>query len=168
VPDAQYPSVGANPPQLIPPQDQLQPGPQFVDVRVQRTGEGIQGGLDRGTTFSEPQVEVSNQSAFTLVPSITAVTPNPVSVGALMTVTGTRLYELGLKSYVFVSDVAVEVVPPGAGDPWATPTATSIQVEVGVSAVTAANPPLTIPGTYNVRVQTNGVLNIVAQSVNFT
>jgi uncharacterized protein DUF4255 len=166
VPDAFYPPVGANPPQPIPPGQQLQPGPQFVDVRVQRTGEGIQGGLDRGTTFSEPQVEVSNQSVFTLVPSVTAVTPNPASVAGLLTVAGTRLFQTGLKSYVFVSDVAIEIVEPGASDPWAPPTATSVQVPL--TAVTAANPPLTIPNPYPVRVQNNGALSVDAPSVNFS
>src|SRR6202012_4127361 len=71
LPDNLYPPAGPNPPQPIPADLQLQPGPQAVDVRVQRYGEGVQGGLDRGTTFSEPQLEISNQSVFMVVPSIT-------------------------------------------------------------------------------------------------
>jgi len=157
VPDALYPPVLPNPPQAIPPADQLQPGPQFVDVRVQRPGEGIQGGLDRGTTFTEPQVEVSNLWAFTLVPSIATVT-NPASVAGMLTVTGTRLFTPGMKSYVFVSDVAIEV--PGI------PPATSVQVPL--TGVTSADPPLTIPNLYPVRVQNNGALSIDAPKVNFT
>jgi hypothetical protein len=166
VPDALYPPVPPNPAQPIPAAVQLQPGPQSVDVRVQRTGEGIQGGLDRGTTFSEPQVEVSNQTVFTLVPAITTVTPNPASVAGLLTVTGTRLFQSGLKSYVLVSDVAIEIVEPQAGDPWVAPTATSVQVPL--TGMTAANPPLTVPNAYPVRMQTNGALSIDAPSVNFT
>jgi|SRR5580704_7408480 hypothetical protein len=157
VPDAFYPPVGANPPVAIPPSDQLQAGSQFVDVRVQRTGEGIQGGLDRGTTFSEPQVEVSNQSVFTLVPAIATVT-NPASVAAPLTITGTRLFHAGLKSYVFVSDVAIEVIGPQS----------STSVQVPLSAVTAVNPPLTIPGTYAVRIENNGAMSVTAPQANFT
>jgi len=157
VPDALYPPVPPNPAQPIPPEDQLQPGPQFVDVRGQRTGEGIQGGLDRGTTFSEPQVEVSNQTVFTLVPGITAVTPNPASVAGTLTVTGTRLFTPGLKSYVFVSDVAIEVL--------GSPPSTSVQVSL--AGVATAKPPLVIPNAFPVRVQNNGALSIDAPSVNF-
>jgi hypothetical protein len=100
------------------------------------------------------------------VPAITTVTPNPASVAGLLTVTGTRLFQSGLKSYVLVSDVAIEIVEPQAGDPWVAPTATSVQVPL--TGMTAANPPLTVPNAYPVRMQTNGALSIDAPSVNFT
>lgn len=165
VPDAFYPPVPPNPPQAIPPDQQLQPGPQLVEVRIQRSGEGIQGGLDRGTTFSEPQVEVSNQYVFVLVPAITAVTPNPANVTGLLTVQGTRLFQLGLKSFVFVSDVAIEVVEPTGTDPWIAPTSTKVQVPL--SPLATAQPPLTLPNSYAVHVQMNGALSVDEPSVGF-
>ena len=165
VPDDFYPPVGANPPQPIPPEDQLQAGAQYVDVRVQHAGGGIAGGLDRGTTFEEPQIEISNQTLFMLVPSITGVS-NPANVLGLLTVTGTRLFKTGFKSSVLVSEVAIAVVPPGPTDPWAAPTPT--QVQVPLTAISSANPPLTLPHAYPVRVQSNGAISIEDPSVNFS
>jgi len=165
VPDDFYPPIAPNPPQPIPPEDQLQAGPQFVDIRIQRSGDGVAGGLDHGTTFSEPQVEISNQTLFMLVPGITGVSPNPANVAGLLTVNGTRLFHAGLKSYVLVADVAIEVVEPGASDPWASPTSTS--VEVPLTAITAANPPLTVPGAYPVRAECNGAISVDEPKVNF-
>jgi hypothetical protein len=164
VPDALYPPIAPNPPQPIPPEDQLQAGPQFVDVRVQRPGDGVAGGLDRGTAFSQPQVEISNQTLFMLVPGITGVTPNPASVAGVLTVNGTRLYHSGLKSYVLVADVAIEVVDPQPDS--SSPSST--QVKVVLTAVTGANPPLTLPQTYPVRAQSNGAISVDEPSVNFT
>jgi hypothetical protein len=164
VPDGFYPPIAPNPAQPIPPVDQLQAGPQFVDVRIQRPGEGVAGGLDRGTTFSEPQVEISNQTLFMLVPGITGVTPNPASVGGLLTVDGTRLFDSRLKSYALVADVAIEIVDPQPD----LSSPTSIQVKVALAALTVANPPLTLPATYPVRAQSNGALSVDEPSVSFT
>jgi len=165
VPDAFYPPVPPNPPVAIPPDLQLQPGPQLVEVRIQRSGDGIQGGLDRGTTSSEPQAEVSNQSVFVLVPAITAVTPDPANVTGLLTVQGTRLFQLGLRSFVFVSDVAIEVVEPTGTDPWIAPTSTKVQVSL--SPVATAQPPIVLPNAYPVHVQMNGALSVDELSVGF-
>jgi hypothetical protein len=82
---------------------------------------------------------------------------NPASIAGMLTVTGTRLFTQGRKSYVFVSDVAIEV--PGS------PPATSVQVPL--TAVTSVNPPLTIPNAYPVRIENNGALSVDAPSVNF-
>jgi hypothetical protein len=165
IPDATYPPVAPNPPQPIPPDRLLQPGPQAVEVRVQRYGEGIQGGLDRGTTFSEPQMEASNQSVFMVVPSITSVTPSPALVAGLLTVQGKRLFKFGLKSFVFVADLAIEVLEPKMGDPWSPPT--DVNVQVSLAAVSASNPPLALPAPYPVRVQMNGAMSVEAPSDNF-
>lgn len=156
VPDATYPPVEANPPQPIGPDDQLQPGPQLVEVRIQRTGGGVAGGLDRGTTFIEPQVEVSNQTVFMLVPGITSIAPNPASLTDLLTVTGTRLFKAGMQSFVLVADVAIEVRAPQVGDPWVAPTDTQVQVPL---AAVAASPSPPAPNPYPVRVQMNGALS---------
>jgi hypothetical protein len=164
VPDAFYAPIAPNPAQPIPPEDQLQAGPQFVDVRIQRSGEGMAGGLDRGTTLSEPQVEISNQTLFMLVPGIIGVTPNPASVGGLLTVNGTRLFNSRLKSYVLVADVGIEIVDPQPD----LSSPTSIQVKVALAALTAANPPLTLPATYPVRAQSNGAISVDEPSVSFT
>lgn len=165
VPDDFYPPVPPNPPQAIPLDDQLQPGPQLVEVRIQRNGGGVAGGLDRGTSFTEPQIEASNQTVFVLVPSITSATPNPANVTGLLTVQGTRLFLASMKTYVFVSDVAIEVVEPGVGDPWIAPT--SVKVQVPLTAVSSADPPLTLPNTYPVHVQMNGALSVDEPNVKF-
>jgi hypothetical protein len=41
-------------------------------------------------------------------------------------------------------------------------------VQVPLTAVTAANPPLTIPNPYPVRVQNNGAMSVDAPGVNFS
>ena len=166
IPDSFYPPVGANPPQPIPPEDQLQAGPQYVDVRVQRPGGGVAGGLDHGTTFEEPRIEISNQTLFMLVPSITGIAPNPASAAGLLTISGTRLFQSGVKSYVLIADVAIEVVAPQPGDPWTVPIST--QVQVPLKPLTTATPALTLPHAFAVRAQCNGAISIDDPNWNFT
>jgi Pvc16 N-terminal domain len=154
VPDDQYPADFDHPlPRPIPLDDQLQPGPQMVQVLVQRPGEGVQGGLDRGTTFQEAVVQESNQSVFMLVPSITNINPPNGTVADTLTVTGTRLFASGLKSFVFVSDVAIEVPP--------SPPPTSTQVQVPLIGLSQAIPPLPPSLTpYPVHIQVNRALSV--------
>lgn len=158
VPDAQYPADFDHPlPRAIPPDQQLQPGPQIVQVLVQRPGEGVKGGLDKGSTFSEAVLQSSNQSAFVLVPQITGINPTTGTAAATLTVNGTRLYHPGLKSFVFVKDVAIEVV----ADPANPPLPTSTTVHVPLVAVTQSTPPLPPSVTpYPVRIQANGALSV--------
>jgi hypothetical protein len=158
VPDAQYPPDFDHPlPRPIPADAQLQPGPHLVEVLVERPGEGVEGGLDIGSTISNNVVQHSNQSVFMLVPRITNINPLSGSPAATLTVNGTRLFRPGLKSYVYVSDVAIEVISDPSNPPL--PIATS--VHVSLQAVAAVTPPLApSPPTYPVRMQVNGVLSI--------
>jgi uncharacterized protein DUF4255/IPT/TIG domain-containing protein len=160
VPDAQYPPDFDHPtPRAIPPAEQLQPGAQLVQVIVERPGEGVQGGLDRGTTFTEAVTQSSSSSVFMLVPSITGISPATGNSGATLTVNGTRLFNLELKSYVYVNDISIEVPLTGVQTP--------TQVQVPLASLTAAQPPLPFsPPNYPVRVQVNGALTI--GSVPFT
>jgi len=158
VPDAQYPADFDHPlPRPIPPNAQLQPGPQLVEVLVQRSGEGVEGGLDKGSPISDDALQASNQSVFMLVPSITSISPLSGSPAATLTVNGTRLFQPGLKSYVYVSDVAIEVI----SDPSNPPLPTSTSVHVALQAVTQVTPPLSpSPPPYPVRMQVNGALSV--------
>lgn len=134
----------------------LQPGPQLVSVLAERADEFVEGGLDRGTLVLGTQVQESNQAVFMLVPSVTSINPATGTSAALLTVNGTRLFREGLKSFVLVGDVAIEVRRPGPGDLWAAPTATSVQVPL--TAVSTVVPPLA-PDEYLVRVMVNGALS---------
>ena len=157
VPDNQYPPDFDHPlPRPIPLADQLQPGTQMVQVLIERPGEGVEGGLGTGATFEEPVVQSSNQSVFMLVPGITSINPTTGTVADTLIVNGTRLFAPGLKSYVFVSDVAVEVPlsPPPSGT----------QVQVALGALNLAIPPLPpSPTPYPVRAQVNGALSVDEQ-----
>jgi len=158
VPDDQYPAdfdhATARP---IPAADQLQSGPQMVQVLVQRAGEGVQGGLDKGTSISDNITEFSNQSVFMLVPGITGIAPGSSNAAGTLTVNGTRLFQPGLKSFVYVNDVAIEVVADSA-DP---PLPASTTVHVPLLAVTRITPPLQpSPPDYAVRMQVNGALSV--------
>ncbi len=146
-------------PRAIAPEDQLQPGAQLVQVIVQRLGEGVQGGLDRGATFTEAVTQSSSLSVFLLVPSITGIAPNIGNSGTTLTVNGTRLFDPDLKSYVYVSDISIEVPLTGPQ--------TATQIQVSLAGLATAQPPLHVsPPNYPVRVQVNGALTI--DSVDFT
>jgi hypothetical protein len=152
VPDALYPPDFDHPlPRPILIGDQLQPGPQLVQVVIQRAGEGVQGGLDRGATFDEAVLQSSNQSVFVLVPSISNINPTAGTSAALLTVQGTRLFNSALKTFVYLNDVAIEAVSPQ----------TDTQVQVPLIAVTQTVPPL-LPrvAPYPVRIQVNGALSV--------
>jgi hypothetical protein len=154
VPDAKYPPDFDHPtPRSIPPGQLLQPGPQLVEVIVQRAGDGIQGALDRGTTFTEPVNQSSSQSVFMLVPGISSISPGSGTSATILTVKGTRLFNINLKSFVYVNDIGIEV--PLAPPP------TDTQVQVSLAALAKAVPPLPpSPPPYPVRMQVNGALSI--------
>ncbi len=159
VPDAQYPADFDHPlPRPIPPGNRLQPGPQFVQVLIQRPGEGVAGGLEHGTTFTEAVVQSSNQSVFMLVPSISSINPTAGTSATTLTVNGTRLFNSALKSYVYVEDAGIEVHWK-SGDPWLPPT--DIKVQVPLTDLTKTVPPLPPSVTsYPVRMQVNGALSV--------
>jgi hypothetical protein len=161
VPDDQYPvDFDHVTPRPILLSDQLQPGPQLVQVLVERSGEGVQGGLDRGTMFTESVVQSSEQSSFILAPAVVTISPAAGTSATVLTVTGKRLFQSELKSYVYVRDVGIEVdFKPG--DPFLPPTPT--QVQVPLTALTKTVPPLP-GGTYPVRMQVNGALSLEEKS----
>lgn len=167
VPDDLYPPDFNHPlPRPIPAAQQLQPGPQSVQVLVQWPGEGVQGGLDPGTTFTEPASQYSNQSVFMLVPDISSISPVAGTAATILTVNGTRLFNAALKSYVYVNDVGIEV-QWNATDPWLAPTPTSVQVPL--TDLTTAIPPLPPSATpYPVRMQVNGALSVDQQDFTYS
>lgn len=160
VPDDRVPP--ANPTPNIADEALLQPGPQRVEVLTERATETVEGGLGTGTAGTDTQVYTSNQAFFLLVPEVTGAG----SASGILTVTGKRLFREGLKSYVLLGDAAVEVRRPQAGDPWAAPTDTSVQVPLAPLAAALPQPP---PGgqVYRVRVLVNGAQSL-EEGVTFT
>lgn len=159
IPDDQYPIDADHPvTRPIPPADRLQPGALAVQVITEQSLESVEGGLDRGVTASHPREYRSNLGLVMLVPEINAIAPASGSAAALLTLTGARLYDPRYTTLVLVGDAAIEVRPPEAGDPWAPPTATSVQVPLASLAQSLPPPP---PGgsVHAVRVQVNGALN---------
>jgi hypothetical protein len=155
VPDAQYPIDFDHPAvRPIPPDARLQPGPQLVQVLVQRPGDVVQGGLDdRGTSLVEAVTQSSAQSVFMLVPSITGISPGAGTSATTLTVNGTRLFNPQLKSFVYVNDIAIEVL--------LTPPPSDTQVKVSLAGLAAALPALPpSPPNYAVRIQVNGALSV--------
>lgn len=148
----------------------LQPGPLTVQVLVDREVEAVEGGLDNGVTVAHPQRFDSNLGLLQMMPRVTSLAPPQGDASTLLTVTGERLYREDLKSYVMVGDAAIEVKaprPPGpgfAGDPWAGPSDSSVQVSLQSLARQLPGPPIT-GRDYPVRVQVNGVQN---REVSFT
>jgi hypothetical protein len=153
LPDNQYP-VDLDHPAVrpIPPDVQLQPGPLEVTLLGVVEAEGVAGGLDRGLPFSDERALRSNTALLQIVPIVTATNPGFGTAAAILRVTGERLWAEGLPSQVIVGDASIPVRPPGAGDPWAAPIPT--QVEIPVSAIAAILPPR--PAPYQVAVQVGG------------
>jgi hypothetical protein len=154
VPDGQYPADFDHPlPRPIPLAARLQPGAQLVQVLVERPGDGVQGGLDRGVSFVEAVTQSSAQSVFMLVPGVTGISPGAGSSATTLTVNGTRLFNPQLKSFVYVNDIALEVP--------LTPPPTDTQVRVSLAALATVLPPLPpSPPNYPVRIQVNGALSV--------
>ena len=155
VPDAQYP-IDFDHPALrpIPPDVRLQPGAQLVQVLVQRPGDVVQGGLaDRGTSLVEAVTQSSAQSVFMLVPGITGISPGAGTSATTLTVNGTRLFNPQLKSFVYVNDIAIEVL--------LTSLPTDTQVKVSLAALATTLPPLPpSPPHYAVRIQVKSALSV--------
>jgi Pvc16 N-terminal domain len=159
VPDDRFPL--ANPTPNIAEEHRLQPGPQILEVIVERPTETVSGGLGPGVTGTGQQLLTSNQAVFLLVPRVATVNPTSGSAtdpNALLTVTGKRLFREGLKSYVLLGDAAVEIRRPVGTDPWAVPTETSVQVPLAPLAAALPKPPPAAP--YRVRVLVNGAQSL--------
>jgi hypothetical protein len=143
----------------IPVAQQLQPGPQAVEVLTEWAVEAVQGGLDRGTVVPDQRTFQSNRAVFVLVPQVASVDPVQGTTTDVLAVNGTRLYRAGMTTLVLMGDVAIEVRAPAPGDPWAAPTATRVEVPLTVLATAVPPPPLG-GQDYPVRVQVNGAQNI--------
>jgi len=117
--------------------------------------EGVEGALDRGTPIGELRSFRSNQVVLELVPTVTGIDPADGTAAGLLRVDGERLWDPDLVSYVIVGDVPIEVREPGVGDPWAAPSATSVQVPLGLLADALPTPPAG-GQPYAVSVQVNG------------
>jgi hypothetical protein len=159
IPDNTYPADADHPlPRPIPVADQLRPGPTAVEVQALRQTEVVQGGLDKGVVVLDDRRQSSNHCVFLFAPEIAGVNPPNVAAGALqgavLTVTGRRLFEAGVKSVVLIGDTVVPVQEPGPGGPQSD---TSIQVSL--NALAAATPPLPA-GTYPVRMMVNGIQSL--------
>jgi Pvc16 N-terminal domain/IPT/TIG domain len=156
VPDDMYPADADHPlPRPIPAADQLRPGPQTVEVQILQPTEVVEGGLDRGVVGVDDRRQSSNHCVFLLAPEISRINPSSVAAGgfagALLTVTGRRLFQSGMKTVVLVGDVSIPVQDPGPGGPQ---TDTSIQVSLIALGLTT---PPTPAGLYPVRVMVNSV-----------
>ncbi len=156
VPDDTYPIDADHPlPRPIPVADRLRAGPQTIEVQTLQPTEVVEGGLDRGVVVTDDRRQSSNQSVFLLAPEISG--SNPASVpapglgAAVLTITGRRLFEAGVRSVVLVGDVSIPVRDPGPGGPQSD---TSIQVSLNALSVTTPPTPV---GTYPLRVMANGV-----------
>jgi hypothetical protein len=167
VPDDEYPADADHPlPRPIPPESRIQPGPQVAEVLTRRDTEVVEGGLDKGQVVGDQSVYRSNQAVFMLVPRISSTSPPSGTAAALLTLNGRRLYREGLKSFVLVGDVAIEVRKPGAADPWAPPTDTA--VEVSLTTLSGAVPPPPPGGQeYAVRILVNGAQS-TEEGITFT
>jgi hypothetical protein len=157
VPDDTYPADADHPlPRPIPAADQLRPGPQTVEVQILRPTEVVEGGLDRGVVGVDNRRQSSNHSVFLLAPEISGINPTSVAAGgfagAVLTVTGRRLFQPRVKSVVLIGDVSIPVQDPGPDD--GPQTDTSIQVSLTALGLTT---PPTPAGLYPVRVMVNGV-----------
>nr|WP_310524452.1 DUF4255 domain-containing protein [Polymorphobacter sp.] len=153
IPDAQYPADLDHPlPRPIVSGDRLQPGALEVTLIGVTPSEGIQGGLDRGVPVQLDRALNSNIALMQLVPRITATTPAFGTAAATLRITGERLWSETLPSEVIIGDAAIPIRPPIAGEVFATPTPT--QVEIPVSAIAAILLPSATP--YPLAVQVNG------------
>jgi hypothetical protein len=156
IPDDTYPVDFDHPlSRPIPATDRLQPGPLTVEIQTLKPTEVVEGGLDKGIVVLDDRRQSSNHYVFLLAPEISGVNPPSVAgggfAGAVLTVTGRRLFQAGVKSVVLVGDVALPVQDPGPGGPQ-----TDLSIQVSLSALGLTTPP-TQAGTYPVRVMVNGV-----------
>jgi hypothetical protein len=164
VPDDRFPP--GHPTPNIAEEHRLQPGPQILEVIVERPTETVEGGLGPGTSGTGQQIATSNQAVFLLVPQVATVNPTSGGAGGLLTVTGKRLFREGLKSYVLLGNAAVEIRRPVPPEPWSVPTETSVQVPIAPLAA-ALPPPPPAGQPARVRVVVNGAQSL-EEGVTFT
>jgi hypothetical protein len=130
VPDSLYPADLDHPAaRPIPAAQRLQPGPLEVQLLAEVAEEGVEGGLDRGSTVILPRRQGSNVVLLQLVPKVTATAPAAGNAASLLQVTGMRLWSPAAHvAEVVVGNAAIRIRAPGPGDPWSAPTPTQVQV----------------------------------------
>lgn len=155
IPDDQYPPSHP-PPLAIPERNRLQPGALVIQLVTVREIEGVAGGLDRGQPILDDRAAASNTAVLQLVPSITApLNPTSGNAATILKIKGSRLWRPGGLTEVLIGDAPVRVTIPGAGDPWAMPTPTKIEVPIADAAALLPTPPA--GGTdYSLAVQVDG------------
>ncbi|CAN7554335.1 DUF4255 domain-containing protein [Mesorhizobium sp. LjNodule214] len=135
LPDAQYPADLDNPlPRPIPPQQRLQPGPLEVQVIAGHPIEGVEGGLGHGAAIAGTRRYSSNLAMLQLCPTVTSVVPVAGNATTVLRVNGQRLWHARARvAEVIVGDAAIAVRAPAAGDPWAAPTPTAVEVPMSAA-----------------------------------
>lgn len=168
VPDDTYPIDIDHPvARPIPPAQQLRPGVIEVQLLAEQREEGVQGGLDHGTTVSLPRQQGSNVLLLQLVPRVSAVAPATGNSATILQVNGTRLWSpSALIAEIVVGNAAIPIRQPRAGEVWAAPTPTQVFLPMsdaaGVLPVQApADPP------YAVAVEVDGARSRDAASFRF-
>lgn len=135
---------------VIPDDPKLQPGPLPVGVRVKMATEVVAGGYyDRGEVEVGENVVTSNQVPLMLAPEISNTSPALGDTTTIFTVEGKRLFKEGLKTFVLVGDIAIEVRKPVAAGTWDEPTPTRVQVPLAALGGLPTD-------KYPVRVRVNG------------
>jgi Pvc16 N-terminal domain len=135
IPDSSYPTDLDHPvPRPIPANQQLQPGPLQVQLIAEHPVEVVAGGLGAGTTAQDFRRYGSNLALLQLCPRISAVTPASASAAAIgaasvLRIDGERLWP-GSKHAVdvIIGDLAIRVRDKKAGDAFASPTQTRIEI----------------------------------------
>ena len=90
-----------------------------------------------------------------LVPTVTNILPASGDGSTVLRVVGSRLWHAEVDiAEVILGDVGVLIRPPEAGDPWAAPTPTAVEVPVADAATLLPTPPP--PTAYPVAVQVDG------------
>jgi hypothetical protein len=147
----------------VPDDPLLQPGPQPVQVLTQVAGEIIVGPPPytapppyNAPVSPDETMQESNAGAFILVPTVSGAISQAGPPMSLF-VTGKRLYKDGLKTFVFIDGNAGIPVQQSGQSPLQTSTSVQVPLPSGLQ-----------PGTYSVRVQVNGVLNLEDDNVSFT
>ena len=150
VPDAQYPADLDHPlPRPIPAAELLQPGPLQVQIIARHPVEGVEGGLGHGTAIGGTRDYLSNSLLMQLTPRVTGALPAAGNAASILRVTGERLWHAAAGTVeVIIGDASVPVRIPGAGDPWAAPTPTAVEVPVadaaGLIAISAIPYPVAV------------------------
>jgi Pvc16 N-terminal domain len=135
VPDDTYPVDLDHPvARPIPVAQQLQVGSLEVELIAEHPAEGVAGGLDHGAAVSAARRYGSNIGLLQLVPLITGVTPPGGNAATILHVVGARLWSLQAHvAEVIIADAAVRI-RHNAGDPWAAPTPTVVEIPVADAA----------------------------------